>query len=961
VKTALSSGDDPPSFTPAGTAPDEVVLRKEFMMRSRGSWLLATLAVLALMIMSASVDARVPDKDLPDGVSFYASVEGIDEYRLENGLRVILFPDPSKQTATVNITYLVGSLHEGYGETGMAHLLEHLVFKGTPKHPDIPQELTAHGCRPNGSTWYDRTNYFETFSATDENLEWALDLEADRMVNSFISAEDLESEMTVVRNEFEIGENNPQAILEERIYSTAFLWHNYGNTTIGARSDIESVPIENLQAFYRRWYRPENAVLVVAGKIDEKKTIDLVKEKYGPIQNPEEPLPQVYTSEPSQDGPRTVTLRRVGDMQAVGLGYHIPAGSHPDYPALQVMAFLLDDAPSGRLHKKLIETKKATAVSAWANRFRDPGLMYIDAELRVDGNLEEVRDIMIEEVEGFVKSPPATEDVERAKTNLHRNWELTMRDSPRAAIRLSEWAAMGDWRMMFLHRDWLEQVTAANVVRVAETYFKASNRTTGVYIPTEAADRVEIPEAPEMEEMLEGYTGREAMAQGEGFDVSPESIEKSLQRTVLDNGMKFIVLPKENRGETVSLVMSLHFGSEETLKNQATVGELSASMLMRGTKNRTRQEIEDEIARLQIRMNVWGWAGGASGRIEATRETLPDAVRLLADVLMNPTFPENEFDQIVERELQSNEEAKSEPRSQSFIAMRRHMSPWPKDDVRYVSTSDEAIADLKACKLDQLKTFHDNFYGCSSAELAIVGDFDAPALQDLVVELFADWNCKTTYERLTSPYMERPAIMESIQIPDKESAVFTSSIRINMSDSHPDYPALVIGNFMTGGGFLNSRLATRIRRTDGLSYGVGSRFWANVVDENAWFGGFAIYAPQNDEKLVSAFREELVKIRDKGFTDDELAEAKSGWLQSRDVSRSNDRELVQRLASHAHNDRTMEWDAELEKKIAEITGEEILTAFRKHIDPDKMSVVRAGDFEKVEKKESGEKDSAEKQ
>jgi zinc protease len=191
--------------------------------------------------------------------------------------------------------------------------------------------------------------------------------------------------------------------------------------------------------------------------------------------------------------------------------------------------------------------------------------------------------------------------------------------------------------------------------------------------------------------------------------------------------------------------------------------------------------------------------------------------------------------------------------------------------------------------------------------------------------------------------------------------VYTSAIRINMSDSDPDYPALLIGNFMTGGGFLNSRLATRIRQKDGLSYGVGSRFWANTDDENAWFGGFAIYAPQNDEKLVKAFHEELVKIRDKGFTEEELAEAKSGWLQSRNVSRSNDRELAQQLAGHAYDDRTMRWDAELEKKIAEITAGEILTAFRKHIDPDKMSVVRAGDFEKVEEEETGEKDSAEKQ
>ena len=220
------------------------------------------------------------DGALPKGVEHVVSLQGIHEYKLANGLEVVLWPDPSKAQTTVNITYLVGSMHEGYGETGMAHLLEHMLFKGSTNHTNIPDELTAHGARPNGSTWFDRTNYFETFSATDENLEWALDLEADRMVNSFVRREDLDSEMSVVRNEFEIGENNPQSILEERVYSTAFLWHNYGNSTIGARSDIENVPIPNLRKFYETWYRPENAVLVVAGKFDQDKTLAMIADKF---------------------------------------------------------------------------------------------------------------------------------------------------------------------------------------------------------------------------------------------------------------------------------------------------------------------------------------------------------------------------------------------------------------------------------------------------------------------------------------------------------------------------------------------------------------------------------------------------------------------------------------------------------------------------------------------------------
>ena len=210
----------------------------------------------------------------------------------------------------------------------MAHLLEHLVFKGTPRHPNIPQELSQHGADPNGTTWTDRTNYYETFPASDANLTWALDLEADRMINSFIAQKDLVSEMTVVRNEFELGENDPSNILEERITSTAFLWHNYGNSTIGARSDLENVPIERLQAFYHRHYQPDNALLVVAGRFDPATAIRLIEQKFGSIPRPKRTGDNVlwptYTRDPEQDGERSVTLRRVGDVQVAMALYKVP-------------------------------------------------------------------------------------------------------------------------------------------------------------------------------------------------------------------------------------------------------------------------------------------------------------------------------------------------------------------------------------------------------------------------------------------------------------------------------------------------------------------------------------------------------------------------------------------------------------------------------------------------------------
>ena len=283
-----------------------------------------------LLAIALAIPHAAAADSLPKGVQEVASVEGITEYRLDNGLRVLLFPDATKPTVTVNLTYLVGSRHEGYGETGMAHLLEHLLFKGTPDNADIPGEMRRRGIRYNATTWLDRTNYFGSFAAGEDNLDWLLALEADRMVNSHVARKDLDSEMTVVRNEMERGETEPFRVLWSRLTSTAYLWHNYGNSTIGARADVENMPIEALQAFYRRYYRPDNATLLVAGRVDTADVLARVARHFGPIERPQAPLPRTYTAEPTQDGEREVTVRRVGETRLVGLAYHIPASAHPD-------------------------------------------------------------------------------------------------------------------------------------------------------------------------------------------------------------------------------------------------------------------------------------------------------------------------------------------------------------------------------------------------------------------------------------------------------------------------------------------------------------------------------------------------------------------------------------------------------------------------------------------------------
>ena len=910
--------------------------------------LAATLLVGTLTFSSAQDKATAVT--LPEGVTKGASVEGITEYNLKNGLKVLLFPDQSKPTVTVNITYLVGSRHEGLGETGMAHLLEHMVFKGSTKHTNIPQELTSHGARPNGTTWLDRTNYFETFAATDENLKWALDLESDRMINSFIKKEDLASEFSVVRNEFERGENSPQNVLNERVVSASYLWHNYGKSTIGNRSDIEKVPIDNLQAFYKKFYQPDNAVLVVAGKIDEAKTLALISQYFSPIPRPARVLQPTYSIEPTQDGEKQVTLRRVGDTKVVSALYHIMPGSHPDFATMDVLTELLSSEPSGRLYKALIDTKKASQQYGQLFFTKDPGYVYFAAELLKEKSLDDARTTLLNTLDSVTTAPPTKDEVERAKAKLLKDVELSFKNTDRVGLAMSEYIATGDWRLGFIYRDALEKVTPADVQRVAKYYFKPSNRTVGIFTPDQTPDRVDVPNAPDIEAMVKNYKGRAAIASGEAFDPSPANIDGRTRRLEQPNTIELALLPKSTRGNEVNARLTLRYGDQKSLLNKSAISVFTASMLDRGTTTRSRQQIKDELDKLKAQVNVFGGANQANVVIKTTKENLPAVLRIVGDMLKHPAFDAGEFDKLKQEQLAQIESQRSDPQSLAFTAYQRQMNPYPKDDIRYTSTPDEDVADVKALKLDDLKQFHKDFYGAQNATLAVVGDFDETPVRKVVMDELGTWKAKKPFSRLVTPFSDIKPTPQSIEAPDKANAFMVAGVNLPLRDDDPDYPALVLGNYMLGGGFLNSRLAVRIRQKEGISYGVGSQLQANPLDKTGMFMTYAIYNPENAERLEKAFREEMDKAVKEGFTADEVNAARSGLLQARMVSRAQDPTLAGSLNNYLYLNRTMNWDADFEKKLEALTPEQINAAMKKHIDPAKISIIKAGDFAKAAKK-----------
>ena len=900
----------------------------------------------SLLCCALLVTVAAYSQTLPPGVQRITSVEGITEYSLPNGLHVLLFPDNSKPKLTVNMTYLVGSRHEGYGETGMAHLLEHMLFKLTKGGRDVKKDLTDHGAQFNGTTSWDRTNYFETINASDDNLKWALGLEADRMVNIRMEKAILDTEMTVVRNEFEMGENNPFQATFQRTLSAAYTFHNYGKMPIGNRSDIEHVAIEKLAAFYQRYYQPDDAVLTIAGQFDESKALAYAIATVGALPRPTRKLETTYTVEPTQDGERSVTVRRVGDNQGVLAVYHVPAAAHPDNAPLNVLEVILGDNPSGRLYKALVDNKKAVAVQANVMDMHDPGFFFAAAILRQDQSLDDARQITLKIVEDFTAEPPSQEEVDRAKNRILKQIDLNLTNSQGIGLTLSEYAADGDWRLLFYQRDAIKKVTPDDVVRVAKAYLKESNRTLGEFIPTKTPDRAEIPESPGAEVVLKDFKGGETLSQGEAFTPTPANIESRVQRVTLPNGMKLVLLPKKTRGGTVVVQGSLHFGTEQSLKGRVAAAQMAGGLLMRGTKDKNRQQIQDEADRLKARINVNGSATGAGLSIETVEAGLAGSLKLAAECLRESTLPDREFEEVRQLRIAGIENGRHEPMMLAQLELQRHFNPYPRGDVRYVDTPEEQIEDLQKVTVAEARQFYTQFYGASDAELVISGQFDPAEMKKLTADLFGNWKSPSPYVRVPTPYRKVDSADQKIETPDKQNALFLAGQVVRMSDDDPDYPAMVLADYMLGGSAA-SRLFRRIREKEGLSYGVNAMFSAPAKDDGATFTSMAISNPQNAPKVEASYKDELARTLKDGFTAEEVEAAKKSLLDERMVARSQDQSLAGTLATRERWGRTMKWDEALEARIAALTPEQVSAAFRKHIDEAALTIVKAGDFKKA--------------
>ncbi|HYP54243.1 MAG TPA: insulinase family protein, partial [Pyrinomonadaceae bacterium] len=506
----------------------------------------------------------------PVGVEFVAESDGIREYRLSNGMKLLLVENRVAPVATFCVLYRVGSRNEAVGYTGSTHLLEHMMFKGTPsfnkeRNTQIAATLQKIGADFNATTWYDRTNYYETVPS--DKLELAVRLEADRMRNSFIADADRQSEMTVVRNELERGQNEPMLVLDEAVYATAFREHPYHHPTIGWRADVENVPTARLKTFYDTFYHPNNATAIVVGDFERDEALSLVVKYFGAFPATSEPIPEVYTDEPPQQGERRLVVRRAGELALVQMAFRTPAAlgqtrvlsneelarraaappEQNDIYPLVVLSAALSNGVTSRLYQSLVESELAVSVQTNADQFRDPGLFNVYVTVRPGVEPSRVEQVVLDELRRVGEEGLTDAEVEKAKRQIAAQVAYNRDGTFNVASQMSEAEAVADWRFYKDYAANVARVTAEDTRRVAREYFQEDNRTVGYFIPKQTGAESDCDEEDGADEVNKGVNAEasDAASGGNGSRASASRVVPPKSSRVVPHGWRYYNEPED--------------------------------------------------------------------------------------------------------------------------------------------------------------------------------------------------------------------------------------------------------------------------------------------------------------------------------------------------------------------------------------------------------------------------------
>ncbi|CAA6689631.1 MULTISPECIES: pitrilysin family protein [unclassified Lentimonas] len=890
---------------------------------------------------------------LPEGIEHVQTLDEIQEYKLsENGLRVLLMPNEGLPVATVMVTYNVGARNEVTGTTGATHILEHMMFKGTDRFnsengSDYSSVMERIGARSNATTYFDRTNYYATLPS--EYVSRAIELEADRMRNLRIREEDLASEMTVVRNEYERGENNPVSTLIKEVYAAAFVAHPYSHPTIGWRSDIENTSPEKLRAFYNDFYWPENAVLTVIGGFDMDATLESVKEFYGAVPTAPNPIPTVETTEPKQLGPRRLIIERTGQVGVVMTGFKAPEGANTDWAALTLIEQILGADKTGRLYRALEDQGKASATFTYAPQLRDPGLFILAAFLTPEATHEETESIILDEIKKLISGGVTEDELARAKAVIQAN-TVYGRDGPYAiADQINEAIAMGDWTTYVNLPKAIQKVTTADIQRVAAKYFIRNNSTTGWFVPQNSSTVAQLTNHAHhgpryfRDPAIYGplHNSAEAVATAAGVTTTAPLVDFSshMQRATV-GGIELIAIDMPIK-DVVSFVGSFAAGETLSPTDAPALAGLTAAMLDKGTKRNDRFAIAERLDNLgaNISFNASAHSLEFSGKF--LRADAGAIMGLLAEQLREPAFDAEVLETLKSRQTAGYLQAIDNPDYRADAQIARLL--YPKGHPNYTDEIEVLLEDLKSTTIEDIAQFHADHYGPQSMRLVFAGDIDFEQLTAAVEFAFDGWTGGVDYPTKQPDQLENSQQSEHIYITDKTSVAVRYAQNTGLQRTDDDYIPFMLGNYILGGSF-NSRLMQEVRKKQGLTYSIHSTHSGDILTPGNW-GLSASFSPALLDQGLEATESVLTDWYEQGINEDEAHRAIETLSGSYLVGLSTTGRVAGQVLSFMQRGLPAEYIDEYPKRLQSVTAKQVNSTIRKHLNPELNTLVIAGSLE----------------
>jgi zinc protease len=866
----------------------------------------------------------------------------VTETVLPNGLKVLIKEVHAAPVVVVDVWYKAGSRNERPGMTGASHLLEHMTYKGTREFgKDEMRALTKrNGALDNGATFYDYTHYYTTIAS--DRVELPLRVEASRMRSALIEQKELDAERVVVRSELEGRENSPGSLLFLELMAAAYKAHPYQWPVIGWRDDVEQTTAKQLREYYKTYYLPNNATLVIVGDVDTAKTLALVRKHFGPIKRGPDP-PQWVTPEPEQRGERRVTVRRQGRIPIEQIAWHIPAITHADTPSLVMLEQILGSGRLSRTYQAIVE--KQLGVSAWAGSLllRDNGLFLVGGAASPGQPLQPIEDTLLAEVERIKTAPPTQTEMARALRQAEASFIYSRDSVTQQAGQLGEYETLaGDWRLLDKLPELLRAVTAEDIARVATTYLTVDNRTTGIFQPTQSGPQAALspipaPAAYRANGVIDRAPPGKIAAAQTPMTAKPAAAQRA--RFELPNGVVLIV--QENPANTtVAVSASLRAGKAYDPPGKAGLADMTANLLDRGTTTRNSIQIAEEMEGAAAEISTgtgWETVGLHGKALSGDTELL---VRNLADMLRNPSFPADELEKMREQSQAGLEMDRDQPQENAYRGFYRAV--LPAGHPYRLASFDEEAAGLKAITRDDLIAFHQARYTPQTLVLAVVGDVRVDEVRALVDRYFGGWQGEP-FRPLTFPATAVESTQVVTNIPDKSQVDIYIGSAGGLKRTDPNfYAAQIMNLILGGGGALNSRLGDVVRDRHGLAYNVYSTFHAST-GAGPWYVFLGVN-PKNTDRAVELVKQEIARMRDEGVTQREVDNAVAFITGAHAISLETNKAIANELMDTEYFSLGLDYPERFSSLYRGVTREQVNAAAKKYLDPEKLVVSIAGAY-----------------